>query len=85
MILYKKVFFAKLAMSQRWSAFSSATGVRGGKPIGRVRVKQIYGPKLKTQAVFLVRYTKLENFYPIFDLLHSAESKICKVLKFREI
>ena len=33
------LFFAELAMSQRWSAIFCATGVWGGKPIGRVRVK----------------------------------------------
>ena len=39
--LYKKryLFFAELAMSQRWSAIVRATGAWGGKPIGRVRVK----------------------------------------------
>ena len=36
----KKVpIFAELALSQRWSAIFCATGVWGGKPIGRVRVE----------------------------------------------
>ena len=35
----KYLFFAELAMSQRWSAIFCATGVWGGKPIGRERVK----------------------------------------------
>ena len=33
------LFFAELAMSQRWSAIFCATGVWGGKTIRRVRVK----------------------------------------------
>ena len=32
------LFFAKIAMSQRWSAMFCATGAWGCKPIGRVRV-----------------------------------------------
>ena len=32
------LFFAELAMSQRWSAIFCATGAWGGKPIGRLRV-----------------------------------------------
>ena len=40
----KRYFFAKLAMSQRWSAIFCATGAWGGKPIGRVRVNIILKP-----------------------------------------
>ena len=39
------IFFAEVAMSQRWSAIFCATGAWRGKPIGRVRVKDIQNSK----------------------------------------
>ena len=41
-MLKKYLFFAELAISQRWSAIFCATGVWGVKPIGRVRMRNIY-------------------------------------------
>ena len=37
----KYLFFAELAMSQRRSAIFCATGVLGGKPIGRVGINRL--------------------------------------------
>ena len=50
------LFFAELAMSQRWSALFCATGAWGGKPIGRVRV-------YKQLQVVLVNFGQIENFW----------------------
>ena len=55
----KRTFFAELAMSQRWSAIFCATGVLGGKPIGRVRVKEIQAEDV--QKYFLSYYVILIN------------------------
>ena len=65
------LFFAELAMSQRWSAIFCATGAWGGKPIGRVRVKSLrrfrifYTIKKKQQ---LPRFFWFEESWDFVDL-----------------
>ena len=49
------LFFAELAMSQRWSAVFCATGAWGGIPIGRLRFKV---PHIEIRKLF----NKLSNY-----------------------
>ena len=61
----KSTLFAKLAMRQRWSAVFCATGVWGGKPIGRVRVKILMRISLDMSEPVNIEHIICEQFVKI--------------------
>ena len=71
--------FPELTMSKRWSAIFCATGVWGGKPIGRVRSKLIGHVRVKSSFSYLNRLiTEVKNEYWLRERHRTAWASKCE-------
>ena len=73
-MLKKYLFFAELARNKRWSAIFCATGVWGGKPIGRVRVNEIFKFMIIIKYILAWKQRQLNHFLMIAKLLNKARN-----------